>query len=1703
MKTPTAIHKALANKLFAPVPVILLTCVLLLFCPLCELRAQEFKLFFANNVDDVSDFRDIESETSGLNWREVHDGDISGNSVEVDRVRQMFASTAMKGLDQQKQFWSMRDHTLLCFRIEETDPDLRSETYEVEVLNEDSGEELPALHVSHFFFVNVPLVYLPSTEYVITVSRYGNPNAKIRFKYSVYDWDNDNLYIFQLDRKRQLTGENYKMEYVTGYLDDDGYLKTDTTQLDLKEKSFQSFYVPEGSDLLDVVLIGDENKLRINRKRLHPGIDLEDRFMKMSLYPNFYLDKHEGRELINFNWLGSGLFEKYDTLFLSLYDERSVPVTKATMHVEQVDAEGRPTHNSDIRYYDYDSKRQMHRIITRGKPAYFEILAHGFFPTVYRYAGAADEETGFVDEDRCTAVVTLKRGRFDDESIVCSEQYFMNLNDEKLVVVRGGVDHALCSIDEIDLSMKAPVDTMAYMEDCGNDYPKLLDNRPIDRYAEIQVLFSRPHGKGEPECRLFATDLESKIEREATDREVTTLSANDYRSFERDYYFTRFSLLDAVMPNSTVKLRLQAGDMAYEKFPFFFNYVSAREEEMKKAEDEVNNNYTGPSPDDMTTGFANAGYDLKIPLQFKFNFKPVSVSTCVSIDIRKQLLDFKTNVKFKRAEDPNETKEMSKVRKELKEREMYESTFGEMYNNKDAKRSGSVSIINDKVKHKDKDDEVRNWVYSSMEDIFNMSSDNLGSGFFGGASAELKIALGGKDTNFQLTQAAGNFGYGLGVATTSLGGEKMEQVQKVFKKLEEYIGFSVNGAFELSGQADFGLRTFDSGLKQNWSALNEGYFVRISGKLKAAATIKLTTPRLLNSILNIQAGLRAGGKLGFQFEVAGPFAKVVPGIGCELSALAGAQAFCDIRTLIFSWSGTAGFSVGVRALMPDDDHNPFHKDFPYWIEKTKARPVGTIYKTPKAPLGADYGSLLVSDVAIDANPHFLDHNRVVYNDLGTPDNYNDDRITLVNIDEESGMLISDEGTSATNHNRSKRGTHEVVVYEQLTRSINESEVDVEHATAVTADVMKHTRVYASILKNGQWQQTMVSDADTPADYADLKPFVTIQEDGHAACVYQHGRISVDESLPADSLAGLQFDGHLMLKTFNGTRWSQATPIFPVNASSIITQYDLMMRNDTVLVAAAIHDMQARARRLSDGETLNNQQELPIMCLASVPISDNPTVNYVDEVLRPHNFFLNRVGQNAVAAILYEDADSLTDIFVKTLSMDGLSDGRAGADLGLKYRTPIKVKIVCDREADSLDDFALLWTENNNARKAQEEDIEPENTAGLGTILNASRIHLANTPQITAPIIVGAEQDSLVMTDFDGFLDDAHIRVVYTLANPKTGAAVIMKNDQFFSNSFEYDVSYARQSLLGGSTLPVDVEVRNTGTSAIQQVSVQLNDEYFEIDDAYVPPFSTRIFTVNYPISEDFDGYITSNVSVEYNNVFRTRSHPRNRALSFLRQQKTGDTQYVHLEDVECRVLSRSIEEGKNTFVVEVVDHGELPADMAVHVGIFTHPVGFMPISEGAEVMLSPSDFSKLGGKRKAFVTITADGVAEPTEAYVNCHIVSTRVTTEDDQDLIIQNVRQGSNAYRVQLFPTDIPTKLEEIMRHREDIVHHTAIAQRENGVAVSGIQPGETLRVFNADGICMFNGKSNAQPSNLFVPLKQHGTYILSTSREVYKFQY
>ena len=272
--------------------------LLLLTIAAVSLQAQDFDLYFANNVGDVTNLRNIKTDPN-LKWKKVEGSSVSSNRVDVENVVNMFKQTRMKKLDDQKLFWKMRDDNLLCFRI--NDGKGKSGEYEARLR---IGQRTVVKNISGYFFVNTEN---NTDSLYVSVCRKGcGPNDTLRFTYYVNDWDNEGLLVFKLDNKRQRSGLTYELEY---RLKGEGEKTGGFRRLPLTGTSFQSFYVPADSAINDLFFLSEGNRLKVDLARLTWGANLSNRLNRLWIGTNFTLDKHENREL---NPLPAGVRQEWE-----------------------------------------------------------------------------------------------------------------------------------------------------------------------------------------------------------------------------------------------------------------------------------------------------------------------------------------------------------------------------------------------------------------------------------------------------------------------------------------------------------------------------------------------------------------------------------------------------------------------------------------------------------------------------------------------------------------------------------------------------------------------------------------------------------------------------------------------------------------------------------------------------------------------------------------------------------------------------------------------------------------------------------------------------------------------------------------------------------------------------------------------------------------------------------------------------------------------------------------------------------------------------------------------------------------------------------------------------------------------------------------------------------------------------------------------
>lgn len=1664
----------------------IVTCLMLLVPAL--VAAQDFKLYYAKNVTDVTQFRDISILDRELAWREVNNGDIDGNQTDVEQLKKMLAETRMKGLDDQRMFWHMRDRMLLCFRINDGKGDTGS--YQVEATFDPTDDEhvkpvyddkdepiTKMLATNSYFFINIPR-QCETVE--VNVWKTTEPDKRIRFRYWVYDWNNKNLYIFQLDQKRQATGDTYKMEYVTSHDDADGNSVAESHALELKETYFQSFYVPDGTTLTNVYfLTGNQQegdvKLQLDITDLHTGIDTDYNMDIPTLTPKFKLDKHENREFVNFNWLGTGLFEKYDTLFIDLRDNLGKKITKATMNVHRVDDDGTLIADDDVRYLGYDDASDRHKVLTMGHPAYIEIIANGCLPTLYRYKGAADKDNRIVRHDLCSAKITLKKGKVGNSGFAVCDQNLRWLKDDLIPVTRNNTEYAVVSVAEGSLAGRPKSEVFCYIENGGIKFPKLLDNQPVEKLAQLELVFSTNKGSSNPDCRLTCKERESGTTREARQQETLTVSSNEFTNFTRDYYFTRFNLVGVADDNKEYQMTLATPDASYDDFPILKNVVIDPEDMAEDGEEKARESTSVGNNDKeiyKSFGESKTGFGFSPNIRFNTPHDLIKVDIGFNADIQKQLISIFATLLYNKQNNKGEhgAPRLKSARDNVKKLQNWNAID---LGSDDGRKVNRIEAVTKTSKFDD-------WVSNEANDIFTVSRAHVGA--FWGFKAKLSLNM----PMFELSKIQlGEFqgyvegGIGWGQDITNDDNEDTH-INKAKRLLLNFFKIGAGFVADFTAFGEFGIKTFDPNLP--YMLDNYCFNASLGAKLRFGAWFNLRT-RAIPSF-GLTAGLRAGAKAQVRTGVVVPFEKSIKSCaGAELRLLALIQAYAQVKTPIWSWQGDYTWRWGKRWLWPDSDHNPFHDKFPYWLQDNKGpQLISESYRALQAPQPSTLGSLLMDNLAFDANPHYLNSDNIVVNDLGDPKDYNDDKVTLLNVKTQQRTTLSQPGTTASQHGHSKRGNQEIVVWQQTTKAIDNSQVTKDNMAQTDVDMGHHTVIKASLRQaDGQWKQT---DVTTDDGYADRKPMVSIQEDGKAACIYEHGTI-VRHKTPAgqeqDSITNYHLDGELLLRTYDGNTWSEPTHLIAVNDNLCTQGYDLFMRNDTVLV----------------GVNVATEDETRLFYISKALSAPSPEMRL--EELHPTDFCMNRVGSNAVVAMAYERPDSLYDVYVKTLNMRGDGDGRTGAALNISAPSPMKVKIVSDRSADETNDFAVLWTEVSNVAR----DAEEGNTVldSMRVVLNATRVHLEQAPQVTYPLTVGAECDSLLLTDFDGYLDDARIGVVYTLSSLKNAAAVVMKNEKVFTNSFVSDVTYSREALLGSSTLPVNVYIFNSGTSAIKSASVNINGQDIPIADSFILPMTQSKFVVQYPIPENFDGFMKSEVTVEYANVFKTSRHAKTRR-SMVRQAQAQPSQYISISDIDCNVISRTCEDGVNTFIVELTDRSSrgLTPGTAVMLGVYPHPAVATTLTGEEQTMVTRRDFHQEGGVRRAYAAVTVSGITQSIEGYIVPKVVDVTIDDEAADGYTISNVRSSRNTPHVVLYPSSEPTPVHAPVVS-DDATHRVKVVREAGGVRLHGLTAGEEVRAFNANGICVALRK--AEGPTLFVPLAKNGIYVLSATNEVFKFQY
>lgn len=1724
------------------------------------LSAQDFKLYYANNIRDVEDLSALTLANSGLNWREVKSGDIAGNQIEVNGVTEMFKSTDMKGRQDQDKFWRMRDNTLLCFRI--NDGEGLTGAYTVTMT---AGQEKKTLITSAYFFVNIPY---ETGDAKIEVAKLTDTNKKIVFTYYIYDWNNESLYTFQLDQKRRATNKTYQLEYQLMPFESSKTTKPTIHILTLQSDKFQSFYVPDGYVLTGAWLRDgtDSNapRLRLDISKFWRGADLADHFRRPQLSTAFKLDKHEGRDLMSFNMLGSGLMAAYDTLSLKVLGKRSRPVQGVRMNVERVDGSGKRVADDDVRLVRYDPRTQSYRVYTKGQPCYIEVIADGYYPTVYKYSGAIDSKTNELTANNCRGQVQLKRGDYRADVIALSNQQMAVLYERKTTVPRNNQIYSVFDEELIDLSKLLKKDTIAFVEDGGYQDKKIMNGEPVDKYGQLRVSLSVPKGShldGQPTLAMIGT-RDSK-QYDAPLLTGDNLLSADYPRFERDYYGMRYQLVGVLPLDQACQPVLRLGTREYQDFPKILRKEIDREKMKKQGEaaarkkmsiKEAIDNVFSPLGIDWMIGFStNTSFAMNEKI--RFNIKPY-------LDPLRRILDLDVEGSF------NNNRQTEASGQPLTPQQQYANKLRDEYTkaniNPVSKFSSNTTAFNTAgMKNK-------KWEVNELDDILKVDKFAFGLGWYGNARMGLSlnvIKANNNESPLTLKYLDATLGYGFFSAITYGRDVIVEKLPWLKKWTPRWINFGMTINVALYAQATMGLRNYTY-LRNKKTESKMGWL--LNGELTAKAGLELfaaidfekfgkekkkaqepapaeppaekkdeakdnsnivdpsssfdnsqlsVSRRAINpnSMLSFAAKGRGGLKGSLQFAVGGPLSIAMPNIGAMGMVFAGMGYSIEIKSLLVNFRRANARSIGKKQLWPDNNTNPLHPAYPNWAPSDQ-NASASLFDLPLPTRRADdsqdeeetpltMGSTFLSNLTGEARPQLLANHEVVYCDEGTS-NLNDNTIKVHALKTNTTTTLSTAGLSASHHDSDWRGGYEVVAYEEMTRAINDSELTGDSWDHVlqSNETEKDTRIVACIRQtDGTWKQTIVDDA---AGYVKSQPKVAQQEDGTIGCVWKRGKFGYTLG-NGEGLFYRIFVGQLMSSVYTpstGT-WSTPTAIMTLNGNHIATDYNVVMKDNRLLTAVT-------SQSVTVGEQDPQRQTLILLTQQA----GSPAVSQTTEQIAPISMSLARVGDNAMLACVYERPDSTRDIHVKQLHMDGTIGEQGEASFGLRSNFPKTVKIVCDRTVDKWNDFAVLWTEpGSTVRTARQGSSETrQGTNRIQTVLNAARVYRRQSMEPTPYLSLGISSGERDITDYDAHIDDAQITAVYALTNEDDGQTTAVLSSQAFYNDFEYAISYTRRPLQSTRQLPVNINVSNTGTSPITKVTGKVNDQDFVFDNLNIPPFETEVLSWNYQVPEKFDGYLSATVTANYYNQYSAkavrRANGEEVSLESTTKQERGVLEVP--EEIECELLGQSVyydETGRlvNAFEVELTDHSEagLLDSHQVWVGIYPDTESAESITAEAEVMLTSSDFEITNDGSKAWATLKVYDVRDDIPAYLNLYVTGNTAHPDDPGALTEEDGFDVENLFTenlqaVSLYSTpdenEEPTAVQQVKKETSHKVH---ISKETGGVRLSNLEAGDTVRVFHADG--RFVAREQADSGSLFVPLSQRGVYILSAGDEVFKFMF
>ena len=753
-------------------------------------------------------------------------------------------------------------------------------------------------------------------------------------------------------------------------------------------------------------------------------------------------------------------------------------------------------------------------------------------------------------------------------------------------------------------------------------------------------------------------------------------------------------------------------------------------------------------------------------------------------------------------------------------------------------------------------------------------------------------------------------------------------------------------------------------------------------------------------IAKATVGVRGGACIDLQNRAVFHFYDGTHHAGARASFQAAMEAYAEVRVLWWkkkkSWKI---FNVKKVFYAPNNGSNPLHPDYERgYLFETTSRNVALGYKKLKRRVIADLGTPIISNISGMARPtYLLGGESLLFNNLKTPSNYNDDCLQLYNDGSKTDFVNTGVEAPMYDFASDYSEKAEVVAFEQLSTAVNSEALLRADTLSQQKSVSEMSEIHVAWRqKGGSWQNQKIGSLEgsacvTPAVAVTKEQFQTT----HAAVIWQQGKAMYSD-------AGDRYiDGSLMLSRYNGTEWSEPMEIMRLNRRNVPIDYQMTIKNnggggvepDSILVVMTlkqdINNDSTPARLAFVSVTYDYEQYKYKTHTRYTRIAANKP--QLVRVLDPKSFYhfdgedpIIYDGTNLLAYLVQrDDGDgelSSRDLVLTSLYMNGEPTGKINGLLGMDNRTVNDYRLVADVNARSIADVGLVWSQSDQELISNSDGTQ---TANIKNRLYTSKMcshekHL----YFSTPVEVATMPDDVSLASMDGYLDGLNMRVAYCVTNDEDGGAVL-ESDVPFDNAIDHKISYNPYNVSSSQLIPVTVTVVNNGFEPIKDIELTLGDEVTNHDILLMPQESIDL-SADYTVTDDFNGTINYDVQASFiagnSNALRVPGKGR-RGAKMVAPRRTisqeGTQQNVRQVDIALKMLSKKTDaNGVTTIMAEVNNASLLPlaSDMKVKVGLYNSPVVYANTAAFAEQTLNAAALYDATEKQNKvqIVTLTVD-----------------------------------------------------------------------------------------------------------------------------------